>query len=287
MKRQSDYLYPKKVKPLPYYGGKSGKGKSDWIASLLPWDKNSTFIVPYGGQAGVLLRRNPVDCEIYNDLDNRLSNWWEVLQSNKDELGHRIEYTPHSEYEYKKACKIIDNLDADPVDRAVSFYVICIQSFAQNLSSFTWGCRYKDSGAQKSGRWKKERVNDLNERFWNVQIFNRPAEKILDKVSGMEHVVIYVDPPYYTASTKPYFVCELDVNNLSVLLKKQKGKVALSGYGSEWDHLGWSRYELKAKASYRPNTKSKERVEVLWTNYDAHVYGAAYQEDVFDQLSLF
>ena len=41
---------------LPYYGGKRGYGKGEWIAGLLPWEKNSCYIEPFAGMAGCCWR---------------------------------------------------------------------------------------------------------------------------------------------------------------------------------------------------------------------------------------
>ena len=49
--------WPVKVQPLPWYGGKAGFGKAEWIAGLLPWRKDSTYVETHGGMAGVLCRR--------------------------------------------------------------------------------------------------------------------------------------------------------------------------------------------------------------------------------------
>lgn len=251
---------------LPYYGGKARLAK--WITGLLPWDYNSTFVVPFGGQANILLRRDPVENEIYNDLDLRLSNWWESVRKDPDLLGHMVDNTPHSEYEYENAVRIIDDKSYPRVDRAHAFYVLCVQSFAQNLSSLSWKSAYAPNSRNKISKWSSDKVMALSDRFRYVQVFNRPAEKILEKTLSRDYCVIYADPPYISAETDPYNVCELDIPKLSELFSNQKGMVAISGYGDEWNHLGWHRSEKEAKVNSRPNTKAINRLEVLWTNYD-------------------
>ena len=49
-----------KYRSLPYYGGKRRYGKGEWIAAQLPWRRDSSYIEPCGGMAGVLLARPPV-----------------------------------------------------------------------------------------------------------------------------------------------------------------------------------------------------------------------------------
>ena len=53
------------------------------------------------------------------------------------------------------------------------------------------------------------------------------------------------------------------------LLLVQQGQVAISGYGQEWDHLGWTRSEKESRFVFNGETSiSESRVEVLWMNYD-------------------
>lgn len=78
-----------KPSPLNYYGGKARGGKADWINSLLPPAdyKRQCYVEPYGGMASVMLARAPVKIEILNDLNSRLVNWWQVVQSAPNDLG--------------------------------------------------------------------------------------------------------------------------------------------------------------------------------------------------------
>ena len=120
------------------------------------------------------------------------------------------------------------------------------------------------------GRWRNERMVILAERFWNMQIECLPAEKLLERLVEESHVLIYVDPPYPTANTEPYNVCEVDIGLLSELLLAQKGQVAISGFRDEWDHLGWERHEKEGIRHSRPGERKKDAsvvTEVLWTNY--------------------
>ena len=54
------------------------------------------------------------------------------------------------------------------------------------------------------------------------------------------------------------------------MLKAQRGKVAVSGYPGEWDHLDWQQTEREALAFGNGHAGEVEsRTKVLWTNYDA------------------
>ena len=236
---------------------------------MLPWQKQSTFAIPFGGMAGVLLSRSPVRCEIYNDFDKRLVNWWAVVRRDRAVFGEMVEAMPWSEAEYDWACSAVDDPELSDTDRALAFHTLALQSIAQNLVSMNWSATY--NVGPTLGRWRSERVEILAERFWNIQLFCRPAEVILERLAIVDNAVIYADPPYYTRNTSAYAVCEVNVNTLSELFIAQQGKVAISGMGDEWDHLDWHRTEQEFEVTPGPVEKKRKRkplIEVLWTNYD-------------------
>ena len=49
---------------------------SEWVGSNLPYAKRSTFAESHSRAPTVLLSRPPVQCEIFNDIDNQVSDWW-------------------------------------------------------------------------------------------------------------------------------------------------------------------------------------------------------------------
>ena len=256
--------YHQKARPLPWYGGK--QSKAEWLYSLIPWRKDSLYCEPFGGMAGLLCYRAPVKCEIFNDLDGRIVNWWRVVRDQPEELGRLIEGMPHSETEYRKACKTVIDESATGLERALAFYVVANQGAVRGGAGTGWKMEWVNGDIS---HWRSGRVAILAERLRDVQLFCRSAEKILARTSGLDHAVIYADPPYMTADTSVYAVCEVNVPALSDLLLAQRGQVAISGYDDEWQHLGWQRHELETVFSGSPTFSSEPRTEVLWTNYDA------------------
>ena len=259
----------KRLRPLPWYGGKQAQGKAKWIASILPWSKKSTYCEPFGGMASVLLNREPVKREIYNDLDERVVNWWRILSNHPKEFGHAVECLPHSEIEFKRSKKIIDDLTQSPLDRAVAFHCLALQSVRQDLNSPNWQLRFNYTTGS-NGRWRSERISVLAERMWDVQLSCRPATHLLEKLVDREYTTIYCDPPYITRNTNAYKIVDVDQKELSDLFRAQRGDVAISGTDNEWDHLGWSRHEKSGIRDVVPGEKArtaKPFTEVLWTNF--------------------
>ena len=262
-------VWHKKAQPLPWYGGK--QSKAAWLHSLIPWRKDSTYVEPFGGMAGLICYRAPVKCEIFNDLDGRIVNWWRMVREERDALGELVEAMPHSESEYQWAKGAVDDENESDLRRALAFYVLVTQSVGRAVNSSGWQFLF-DCSYGRLNRWGSERVGILCERIGNVQLFCRPAEKILTRTADLEHAVIYVDPPYRTADTSAYVVCELDSGELAEILQAQRGQVAISGYADEWDLLNWQRHELETSHRGIADTRNgnaSPRTEVLWTNYDA------------------
>ena len=264
-------MKPDKPIPLNYYGGKARGGIADWIISLLPPAdyKRQLYVEPYGGMASVMLARAPVKTEILNDLNSRLVNWWQVVQSAPNDLGWMVETTPRSREIFTNAIALLDDPDVAPLQRAWAFHVVLTQSIHQgdnDVRPGQWGIHYNPSvGGLK--QWTTRHILPLAKRMIGVQIENRPAVELLRRIADCEYAVIYADPPYPSADTRAYLHSDVDIAELTDALLAQRGFVAVSGYGDEWEHLGWERHE---QASYRNQIAARNlaeaRTEVLWTN---------------------
>lgn len=266
-------------RPMTYYGSKQGKGKSNWIAGLLPWRQNTLYLEPYCGMAAVLCTRRPVDKEMLNDINDRLVNWWRAVRDYPDEFGHMVECTPHSRTEYNWAVENLDNAELSVAKRALALHIVLWLNVTHGDGNLTSGAgmRYAPTGGSNRGRWRSERVAQLAERLFNVQLECRDALDVLDRVKDESNSVVYVDPPYPTSNVTPYRFRDVDMEKLKEVLENQKGSVAISGYGEEWDRLGWQRHEMNTVVNHVGRNawrNADQRTEVLWTNYDAYRHGS-------------
>lgn len=67
----------RKMAPVQWFGG---KGRLSYkLLPLIPQGK--VFVEPYGGAANILIRRKPVEIEVYNDLDEDVVNLFRALQN--------------------------------------------------------------------------------------------------------------------------------------------------------------------------------------------------------------
>ena len=262
------------LRGLGWVGGKSGvspTGTGRWIAGMLPVDAEC-YCEPFAGMCGVLLQRQPAQQEIVNDLDERLVNWWRVVREQPDELSWLISNTPNSRVEFERALRDLDDQTHSPLERALDFTIVAGQSLAGagRKGGSAWGVSV--SGQREGYRdWRKgieRRLHLLAERMRYVQLENRDAVDVLARMAKEDAAVVYVDPPYAnTYGTSGVYAHDVDRVALTDALRAQRGRVAVSGYGDEWDCLGWERCEHRAYATLAHTGNSTARTEVLWTNF--------------------
>ena len=265
-----------KFSALPYYGGKSpiGSGVGPWIASELPWTHNSNYVEPFAGILGVLLCRGRVKCETVNDLDGNIVAWWRALRDEPDKLFQLIANTPYSRSEFEWAIEALQSgVSMSNVRRALCVSIVLSQSMmhGMNATKSNWSWHGSIDMTSGSGDKLVSRLMRVRTRIAHIQIENIDAIKLLGRLAEKSNTVIYCDPPYRDAKTDPYARQAPARSDLITALTDQKGSVAISGYGDEWDELGWRRVERKFtvhSSSTKPSHATKKESEVLWCNFD-------------------
>jgi DNA adenine methylase len=258
-----------------WYGGKYSH--LDWLLPLLP--KATHFCEPFGGSAAVLINREPSPVETYNDVHGEVVNFFRVLREQGDELTKAIGLTPFSRAEFEAACsEPVDGLSE--LERARRFYILARQvrtGLAQKASSGRWAHCKLTSRAGMAGavsRWLGA-VEDLPliaQRLLRVQIENSPAIDVIQRYDS-EETLFYCDPPYPHGSRTDINAYANEMTDdqhreLAEVLRKVKGKVALSSYHCDlMDELygDWQRIESNEKVIH---SVKKMRTEVLWVNYN-------------------
>ena len=265
-------MQPDIRKPI-YFGSKSPHSSlGKWVISLIPWEYDTTYVEPFAGMLGTLLGRNPVRAEIVNDLDGNLYNWWCCVRDEPDELARLISVTPYSRQGILDAFHIVDNPPPDlpAVRRAAALHTVLEQGIYRRMDSKpSWRIIVKPSGAKGDLSWTGKEIYPLAKRLKNVQVENRDALKVLERVCEEPDAVVYCDPPYPTADTSSYRERKFDFGRMSEILQDIKARVAISGYGDEWDNLGWVKNEklVRTVLIHGRDIRQTERVEVVWTNY--------------------
>jgi len=264
----------RKLISFGWYGGKYSH--LDWLLPLLP--EAHHYCEPFGGSAAVLLNKDPSPVETYNDMDGEVVNFFRVLRNRKEELIEAIGLTPFSREEFFLA--VTDFGPHVPeLERARRFFVRARQvrtGLAQTASLGRWANCKNTSRSGMSGvvsRWlgSVETLPKIAERLLRVQIENRPAREVI-RLYDSPDTLFYCDPPYPHESrgdSKAYAfeMKDRDHEELSRLLRKIKGKAAVSGYRCDlMDTLygEWRRVDAPAKKCH---SVKGLRAETLWMNY--------------------
>ena len=259
-------------KHMPYYGGKSpNTAIGKWIISLLPWRFESTYMEPFAGMLGILMGRDRVKSEIINDLDGNVYNWWTQVRDNTDELGKLIQCTPFSRQALMDAHVVLTNPgDHSPVKRAAALHTLLHQGIYRRIGKGkpSWRISVNPSGGRGT-QYEWHHIMAMGDRIKNVQVENRDALDLLERGCEEPNAVIYCDPPYRTADTSAYGEREADWGRMGEILKTSKAQVAVSGYGDEWDSLGWLKREKEVNLAHihGREVRKVQRVECLWMNY--------------------
>ena len=248
----------------------------------MPWERASLYCEPFGGMAGVLLIRPPVNTEIYNDRNGLVVNWWRVLRDHADDLHEALDRTPYSRLEWQRCVRrlravpapLIDLDGPADVELARCFTVLVQQSVTSrsnphDIADGEWK-RQNTQRVRVAKRYTVVELAALQQRMRHVQLECRDAIQLLDELADVDHAVIYCDPPYADQRTLDLYACDVDRQTLAETLLRQRGRVAISGYGTEWDKLEWRRQEYRTSTglNWAVTGAPSERIEVLWTNYE-------------------
>lgn len=258
--------------PISYYGWKQMMLKD--ILPLIP--QHNIYIEPYFGGWSVYRAKQPAKCEVINDVNMNVVNFYQVLKNKGSELEAKIKDTLHSRETYRKALFVYDcpRLFADDkVIQARAFYVATNQGFLNKIGS-RWYDREK-----RSSQVFKNKVDmfgvDLMERLRHTQIEQNDAYKVIQSRDRID-AFIYCDPPYIGTNQWHYGGYEMEhfIRDLEVLANV-KGKFLLSNYPSEIldefikKHNRYVKtFDKPLSASHNRNSWAiKRKKEVLVANY--------------------
>ena len=258
---------PRKRALARYLGGKNRI--APWIISFFPAHK--IYVEPFGGSAAVLLNKQPAWMEVYNDLYDRIVNFFEVLRDpeKSERLASLLELTPYAQTAYDRSFEIAE----DPVEDALRFAVNSMMSYGGGIHK----PGFKRNGLLRTTpypqTWReypdivRECAAELRRR--NIEINNMDALQVMSRYDTPD-TLHYVDPPYVQSSrsSRMRYAHEYDNQDherLLVFLKTLKGKVVLSGYDSDLYSRHLSGWRKECKVS--PDTQGGKKIECLWMHY--------------------
>jgi len=269
--------------PLKTHGGK--RYLAERLVALMP--PHTHYVEPYAGGLAVLFAKSPEgSSEVVNDLDGRLTNFWQVLQDEDlfDQLKRRLQATPFSEAEWHDAQAYLDAPTKrvnrqEKVERAARFFVLCRQSMAGRCKEFTPLTRNRTRSGmnEQASSWLNaiEGLPAIHTRLKRVVVLNRPALEVIRSQDGPA-VLFYLDPTYLPearTAKKVFGEFEMTIENHEQLLDAitgLQGMVMISGYAAPlYDSrlASWSRHEFELPNNAGSGKQKRRMTEVVWCNF--------------------
>lgn len=267
--------------PFKWYGA-----KWRFMPRLIPlFPDHKLYVSVFGGSGADILRKEPSDAEVYNDLNGNLSNFFGVLQNEAqlEQLQRRLARTPYSREQFEDCLEIIQPGRGDSVERAWAFVTAANQirnGLDPGIALPSW---WSNSVDQRRLKWLllPEHLQIVADRIRLAVVENKPWQDIL-RAKGQggydsSDTFFFLDPPYVSetrdaASRRRYDLemTEADHERLLKSLQIIKGKAMICGYSSplyEQYLAGWRREEFSVTCATSHATTRPTRTEVVWMNY--------------------
>ena len=253
---------------LAYPGAKNFLAQ--WIIPHFP--PHRIYVEPFGGSAGVLLRKKPCYLEVYNDANGELVNFFRVLRDREKaaELIRLLDLTPYSKEEHSSA--YAEDACTD-VELARRTFVKSFQSFGTRGLFENCGWRrvvkLDECGGPKRWRANIDCIEAACRRLSEVMVENDDAIKVIDRHDSPE-TLFYLDPPYLGEYSKMYRFGSHEEEWHRKFLDRictLQGMAVLSGCPNEMYDIAlkdWKREERTAGS-----ISHSLKTEVLWINANA------------------
>ncbi|PUA17290.1 DNA adenine methylase [Glaciimonas sp. PCH181] len=259
---------------LRYHGGKFRL--ASWVMSFFP--EHTCYVEPFGGAAGVLLQKERVYAEVYNDLDRSVANFFNVLRDpvSRSALIEKLIFTEYSREQFNQAWEPTD----DAIEEARRMAIRAQMGFGsagatKGNTGFRIDTKREYGTAQHLWAQYPAAIAAAGQRLTGVLVENRPAISIM-RQHDAPTTLHFVDPPYVLAtralqaSGRGYYRHEMtDADHVHLLdcLLELEGFVVVSGYATDLysERLsGWTQHQITARIS--ANRGTGLRTEVVWLN---------------------
>lgn len=188
---------------FPYPGGKTTYHQE--ILKRFP--DHRRYVEPFGGSAAVLLNKPKSYIEVYNDLDDDVVHFFEVLRDCRDELESWLSNVPFSRSVYEEWVSEFyeGHRPEDDIERAGKWFYLRYSQFNGSLDRRNG---FKTGGKRNEARSFRGSIDDLDlvaARLEEVTIECQPYHAVLDRYDHPD-TLFYLDPPYYqTKSDRDHY----------------------------------------------------------------------------------
>jgi DNA adenine methylase len=261
--------------PIKYFGGK-GTMFNNILEYFPKREEYNTYIEPFGGSYSIGLKKEPVEIEIYNDMEQNVYSLYKVL-SDPDMFRVFKEKCDLALYSEDLRSEFKENLkreDLPIVERAFCFFYVNRTSH-NGVGGFSRNTYIRRGMSKSISDFLSsiDRLDELHNRLSRVIVTNTDGIELINKYNT-SNVFLYCDPPY-EQSTRTSTRYKVDMNreqHVAFLhaVMISDAKILISGYDCElYDLLekgGWNKVSFDVK-TIDGNFKPKTKTEYLFYNY--------------------
>lgn len=255
--------------PIRWRGGKFRQAPT--LVSLFP--EHTTYVEPFTGGARIIFQKKKCLCEVINDLDGNLMNFWRVCRDDHEALIRSFDYALTSREvfeEYQRKYKANDF--ANPLERAHIFYYLNQAGFGADMKDLSFG-RCKGKKPVFAPDRIEDTINSAYDRLKNVTIENQDFVPLM-RFYDTPNTFFYLDPPY--RGDRKYCVGLFEderYRELAEICKELKGKFLLTINDDEFMRDTFKDFNVDTYETYysvcRRDSGRHQFSELIITNYDA------------------
>lgn len=260
----------------------------DTLLMLLPDCKR--WYELFGGSCAVTLNSKKHAEETVNEKNKDMWCLLKVMQEPELFKGFIKELwvLEYNKETFLGAKEMIKQEGLDEVKRALCKFILITQSY-NNL-----GQNFSKKDARKYVDTNVYNAYCVHERLQGLDIQNRDALELLEKIRGDRDAFVFLDPPYLhryrgKGADKAYGDYEMTNEmheSMLRLVKNAECKIMICGYRSQdgepelydrelrKDHNNWQCYLLTD--IHKPNNGGERAREYVWVNYELPVYAEDY-----------
>lgn len=254
--------------PISYYGGKQTMLK--YILPLIP--DHRVYTEAYCGGCAVLFGKQPVSCEVINDMNKELINFYRVAQSDYPALKREIDASLHSRDQHTHAKHIMTHPQFfTPVQRAWAIWIGSKLGFASMLDG-TFGYDRSGTTTLKLFNGKDQFTEAVCQRLAHVTVESEDGKNVIRRYDCPE-AFHFVDPPYVGSDCGHYSDTfnEQDLEELLAILSEVEGKFMLTMFPHDRireyvSRFGWTIHPIERQITASKESRRRQE-EWMVTNY--------------------
>lgn len=208
----------------PWVGGKRLLAKK--IIARQRGIEHRCYVEPFVGMGGVFLRRDFAPaCEVINDYDREVSNFFRILQRHYVAFLDMLKWQLASRSEFERLLQVDPNTQTD-LERAARFLYLQKLVFGGKRRG-NFGIIRTDSARFDLTKLVPV-LEDVYERLNRVVIECLPWQAVIDRYDT-DGTLFYLDPPYY--GSESYYqaaFCRDEFTEMADRLRTLKGRFILS-----------------------------------------------------------